>query len=93
MGRSSQPRKPYRPRSVGKPLPTRTQPWLLEPTFGPVAEILTHVLNNGELEEATRGKLIFYSRTNARHYEGFCRDKEVRSTERGREDCDYVARE
>jgi hypothetical protein len=69
MGRSSKPRKTYRPLLERKSKALRQQPWLLDQLFAPVEELLNLVGRRGELEVTTSGALVFRSISAGRTYE------------------------
>jgi hypothetical protein len=69
MGRSAKPRKAYRPRTPNSATLVRTQPWILDTTFGPLQEMLEHVARGGELHETDKGALIYISPSTRKPYE------------------------
>ncbi|NKA72361.1 hypothetical protein GO285_01275 [Ralstonia solanacearum] len=69
MGRSSRPRKTYRRRTHNAGTSLRTQPWLLDTTFGPLREVLEHIARGGELHETDHGALIYVSPVSHKPYE------------------------
>lgn len=69
MGRNSPPRKPYRRKTPPETTRLRTQPWLLQRTFGPLKDILEHIARDGELHAADDGTWIYVSPTRQQAYE------------------------
>ncbi len=63
MGKSSRPRKPYRPRQAQPHLPGRLQPWVLDKLFAPLESMLQHIRDGGDLEVDEDEQFWYYSTT------------------------------
>lgn len=58
MGKSSKPRRPYRPRQAGAGIAGRLQPWKLARLFTPLEAALRHTRRGGEVDVDERDRLV-----------------------------------